>query len=61
VIVVPIMIAMIADKEATKPRMHCGLVEDLTMTWLTLRYMCGTNDHGYVLLFVITRPSFPYS
>ena len=25
-----------ADKEVTKPRMHCGLVEDLTMTWLTV-------------------------
>ena len=32
-----------------------------TMTWLTLRTICVTNDHGYVPLVVNTSRSFPCS
>jgi hypothetical protein len=43
-----------ANKDATKPRVTIGLV-----TWLALRNICVTNDHGYVRFNVMIIRSFP--
>ena len=59
---------LLANEEATEPRVHFGKVEVITSkmlrspSWLgwPLWNICVTNDHGYVLL-VNTSQSFPHS
>jgi len=60
---------VVANKEATEPRVHFGKVEVKTSKilrsppWLgwPLWNICVTNDQGYVPLFLNTSLFFPHS